>query len=143
MIAIMLFAIGNVASAQNNSRRQRLSREQLAEKQARYIAESMALDEDVTNRFVTTFCQYLKDIWALGPKMGSARRNAAQPKTDAEAGQQIQEKFERSQKILEIRQKYYKEYSKFLTQKQISKVYELERQSMKRLAGRNKGNKQR
>ena len=39
-----------------------------------------------------------------------------------------------SEKILDIRQKYYKKYSQFLTQQQIQRVYELERQMMKRFA---------
>ena len=41
-----------------------------------------------------------------------------------------------SEKILNIRQKYYKKYSQFLTQQQIQRVYEIERQMMKRFAQR-------
>ena len=54
--------------------------------------------------------------------------------TDAEAEQAIKSRMERSQKILDLREKYYKEYNKFLSPKQIQRVYELEKQSMKRLA---------
>ena len=39
-----------------------------------------------------------------------------------------------SEKILNIRQKYYKKYSQFLTQQQIQRVYEIERQMRKRFA---------
>ena len=46
----------------------------------------------------------------------------------------VTEMDERSEKLLQIRQKYYAEYSKFLTQNQIKRVYVLERQMMKRLA---------
>ena len=45
-----------------------------------------------------------------------------------------------SEKILNIRQKYYKKYSQFLTQQQIQRVYELERQMMKRFAQKGKQN---
>lgn len=48
----------------------------------------------------------------------------------------IKQRFAMSEKILDIRQKYYKEYSKFLTQTQIEKVYEQERRMMNRLAKR-------
>ena len=54
--------------------------------------------------------------------------------TDAEAEKEIKARMERSQKILDLREKYYKEYSKFLTPKQIQRVYDLETQGMKRLA---------
>lgn len=48
-----------------------------------------------------------------------------------------------SEKILDIRQKYYKEYSKFMTQKQIQRVYEIEKNMMKRFAKRKGKNGQR
>ena len=44
------------------------------------------------------------------------------------------QRMERSQKILDLREKYYKKYSAFLTQKQIERVYELEHKAMKKLS---------
>ena len=117
------------AQPQSSKRQQRISREQLAEVQARHIAEQLALTEDVTEKFVTTYCQQQKEVWALGPKTGRKQTS------DEE---QIQQRFDRSEKILAIRKKYYKEYSKFLTQAQIKRAYELERQMMKRLQQKGK-----
>ena len=48
--------------------------------------------------------------------------------------QSNKQRMERSQKILDLREKYYKKYSAFLTQKQIERVYELEHKAMKRLS---------
>ena len=64
-------------------------------------------------------------------------------KTDAQTEQEIKQRFEMSEKILNIRQKYYKKYSLFLTQQQIQRVYEIERQMKKRFAqkGAKKGAK--
>ena len=45
----------------------------------------------------------------------------------------MKQRFERSQNILDLRKKYYGIYSTFLTQKQISRVYEIERDMMRRL----------
>ena len=56
--------------------------------------------------------------------------------TDKEAEGFIKARFDNSEKILNIRKKYYKEYSKFLTQTQIERVYKLERQMMNRMAKR-------
>lgn len=136
LAAVAMMACYGTISAQN-SNRQRLTREELAEKQARYIADEMAMDDTVAERFVETFCRFQKEIWALGPRIGrDSLRNAATG-TDTETEQEIKARFEHSQKILNIRKKYYKEYSEFLTQKQIKRVYELERQMMDRLAKRN------
>jgi hypothetical protein len=60
--------------------------------------------------------------------------------TDAEVEKSIKDQFDHSQKILTLRQEYYKKYSKFLTPKQIQRVYELEKQSMNRLSKRGRGN---
>ena len=60
--------------------------------------------------------------------------------TDAEAEKVIKDQFDHSQKMLTLRQDYYNKYSKFLTAKQIQRVYELERQSMNRLAKRGRPN---
>lgn len=48
--------------------KQRLSREQLAERQARHIAQKLALDDKTTKLFTDTYCQYQKEVWALEPK---------------------------------------------------------------------------
>ena len=63
--------------------------------------------------------------------MGRHQRTAS---TEAESEKAIKERFDRNEKVLKIREKYYKEYSKFLSQVQIERAYKLERQSMKRLA---------
>mgnify|MGYP004555605983 FL=1 len=131
--ALMLMGTATI-SAQNN-KRQRLTREELADKQARHIAQTMAFDDATTKQFVETYTACQKEIWALGPRMKGARKQAnAQQQTESEAKQDIALQFERSEKLLQIRQKYYAEYSKFLTQNQIKRVYVLERRMMKRLA---------
>lgn len=130
VVILMMTLCGLSANAQNNQR-QRMSREQLAEAQANYIANQLALDDATTNKFVDTYCDFRKELWAIGSRMKQNRKGAS---TDAQAKQSINDRFERSQKILALREKYYKRYSTFLTQKQIQRVYELERQIMRRLS---------
>ena len=126
MVALMMIATCTVAFAQPQGKKQRMSREQLAEVQAHHIAEQLAFSDDVTAKFVSVFCQQQQEIWALAPRLG--RMAAATDEV------QIQQRFDRREKILAIRKKYYKEYSQFLTQAQIKRVYEIERQTMKRFA---------
>lgn len=47
--------------------------------------------------------------------------------TDTEVAEMLQKQFEQSRKVLDIREKYYKEFSKILTQKQILKIYQQEK----------------
>ena len=135
VIAMTMFTVNSFAQAPNN--KQRLTREQLSEKQAKYIANDLALDDETAAKFINTYTQCQKEVWALGPR---PRRNANGNEEQIE--QNIKKRFEMSEKILDIRQKYYKEYSKFLTQTQIQRVYKLEKNMMKRLAQR-RGNRNR
>ena len=125
----MLFNSINMSAQSNNQ--QRLSREELAEKQASHIAHELALDDATTEKYVATFKAYQQEVWALGPRV---RRHQADTATEAEAEQANKARMEQSQKILDLREKYYWEYSKFLTQRQIERAYELEQQVMRRLA---------
>ena len=137
VIAIMMIASCATVFAQQNTQKQRMSREQLAEVQAKHIAGELAFSDAVTEKFVKTFCDCQKEIWALGPRP----RPDKQGMSEQENEERLKQRFAISEKILNIRQKYYKEYSKFLTQAQIEKVYEQERKMMKRLANRGKRGK--
>ena len=127
VVAMMTVSVSSYAQAPNQ--KQRLSREQLAEKQAKYIAHDLGLDDKTRSKFIDTYTQCQKEVWALGP-----RHKKGDVKSDAQMEQEIKHRFEMSEKILDIRQKYYKKYSQFLTQQQIQRIYELERQMMKRFA---------
>lgn len=120
LMAVLMLAFCAMGTAQD--KQQRISREQLAEKQAKHIAQELAFGETTTQQFVETFCAYQQEVWALGPK------HKDEPANDEEAEQAIKERFERSQQILDIRQKYYGEYKEFLTPMQIQQVYKMERQ---------------
>ena len=132
LLAVTLTVFSVAVSAQSN--KQRLTREQLAEVQAKHIAKEMAMDDATSRRFIETFCQFQRDIWALGPRPKQPHRTM----TDEETEQALKSRFAHSRKILDLRQKYYGIYSEFLTQKQIQRVYELERQMMERLSKRSR-----
>ena len=56
------------------------------------------------------------------------------PDPEKKVDKAIRARFEHSGKLLEIREKYYEEYSTFLSPKQIQKVYDIERRMMDRLS---------
>ena len=130
MTVIMMAACTAMVSAQEKTKeRQRMTREQLAETQAKYIANALALSDEDAAKYIATYTECQKEIWALGPRAKKNRQNM----TEEETKQAIQQRMEHSEKLLSIRKKYYKEYSKFLTQKQIERACELEKSAMKRL----------
>ena len=133
MMVVTMMTVSTSVFAQAANQKQRLSREQLAEKQAQYIAHDLGLDDKTSSKFIGTYTEYQKEIWALGPR---PHHKKGEMKSDAQTEQEIKQRFEMSEKILNIRQKYYTKYSQFLSQQQIQRVYELERQMMKRFAQR-------
>ena len=132
MVVMMMTVTANVC-AQTPNQKQRLSREQLAEVQAKHIAHDLGLDDKTSSKFIDTYTQCQKEVWALGPRPHHKKGDVV---SDAQTEQMLKQRFEMSEKILDIRQKYYKKYSLFLTQQQIQRVYEIERQMMKRFAQR-------
>ena len=131
MMVVTMMTVSTSVFAQAPNQKQRLTREQLAEKQAQYIAHDLGLDDKTSSKFIDTYTQCQKEVWALGPR---PHHKKGEVKTDAQTEQEIKQRFEMSEKILNIRQKYYKKYSQFLTQQQIQRVYEIERQMKKRFA---------
>lgn len=133
LLVTAIFAIAEPASAQHRKGSERISREQLAEKQARHISERLCFTPGVNEKFITTYLRYQQEVWALGPRMNKPKTSSM---TETQADSAIQARFDHSQKLLNIQKKYYAEYSKFLTAKQIERVYGMERQMMKRLGDR-------
>ena len=124
LVAILSIASSTMAMAQKqDGDKKRLSREQLAEKMARNIAKKLAFTDAQTQKFVDAYSRQQKEIWALG---------------ENKHPQNVHERFDRSEKILSIRKKYYKEYATFLSQEQVNRVYELEQRQMKQMLQRNK-----
>ena len=140
LTTVMMVAFSIAVSAQENNeqkpnKRQRMSREQMAEMQAKHISRQLALDDATSQKFIETFSAYQKEVWALRLQGKEMRKNRAEM-TDAEAEKAIKDQFDHSQKILSLRQEYYKKYNTFLSAKQIQRVYDLEKQAMNRLAKR-------
>ncbi len=125
IVAAVAAVISMPLSAQE--RTDRIGREALAVKQAEHISRTLAFDKATSDRFKETYCSFQEELWALGPRPEKRQ-------TDKEGEEQIRQRFERSQKMLDLRRKYYDIYSTFLSQEQISRVYEIERDMMRKLS---------
>ena len=116
------------------AQREQLSREQFALVQAKHISRALNLDEKRAAQLHETYCNYQKELWALGPR--SSKTECVNTDPNAAAQSQIESQFDRSQKILDLRRKYYAEYSKFLSQSEIKRMYRIEKKMLNRFADR-------
>ncbi|MBR4787715.1 MAG: hypothetical protein IK013_07580 [Bacteroidales bacterium] len=137
MMFVLLTVAFCLAGMAQPTEKQKMTREQLAEKQAYHIALDLsnAFKDEISGRFVKTYVAYQKEIWALGPRIPEITDDMTEEQVD----KILKQRFERSQKILAIREKYYKIYSEFLTPKQIEMVYRTDREMMRRMSQAKKG----
>lgn len=118
---VLCLSVSAVSAATPDGKQKQPRREKLAERQAARIASELALDSVRAQRFVTTFVQCQREKWAL---KGRTQRGAQL--TEAQTDSLLRAQFVHSQKILDLRRKYYGEYRKFLTAKQVERVYQIE-----------------
>lgn len=130
----LLFVIGGQMGlyAQNGKNtKQRLTPEQRVERQVEQVCKSLMLDDATTAKFSVVYKQYLKDLQACSKPKGESKafapKKLEKPLTDEQIEKQIEARFAKSRKILDIRERYYKEFKKVLTPRQIQKVYSLEK----------------
>lgn len=70
MLIMLCMLVGTTSAfAQTNNHQQRLSREQLAQVQAKRIAAELKLNKAKTDRLVKTYCACQREIWALGKRL--------------------------------------------------------------------------
>lgn len=143
MLCAALLAVMSVNVQAQNRERQRLTREELAVVQAKHMAVDLGLDDAAGKRFVETYAKCQQEIWTLRAQSGKDRKKSAAATTEEEIKAELQGRFSHARKLLDIREKYYDEYSRFLTQKQIKQLYQQEKKMMNRLTARKKNNKKR
>lgn len=70
VVLALVMIVFHVNTYAQKSEQQRMTREQLAETQAQFIANEMAMDNKTSRQFVETFCQFQKKSghWVPGRK---------------------------------------------------------------------------
>ena len=109
----------------------RMSVEQMSEMQANKIANNLGLDDKKTARFKEVYKKYtreLNDLWKKNrpekPKVKLGEDKVRPTLSDAEVDKMMRTRFAVSRKMLDIREKYYNEFRKFMTPKQVQKIFD-------------------
>ncbi len=118
-----------------NVEKPRLTPEQMMQKQSQRMAKALLLDDATAAKFMPVYENFLKELRDCRmegrrdmPGRPEVKKDAGTPDvkplpTDAEIEQQMKDDFARCRKMLDIREKYFDEFSKFLTPQQIQKIY--------------------
>lgn len=116
--------------------RKRPTQEQIQQMQCNQIIKALTLDDATAAKFTPVYTKYMEEMRAVrrmgqperADKKVEGSRPAPKPMpTDAEVEASIKARFAQSRKMLDIREKYYNEFRKFLSPKQIQKMYNMEK----------------
>ena len=148
---LMCAQVMNAQVAEQNAPRKRMTKEQMTELRINRMMNDLELDDAAAAKFKVTYQKYMEEMAALratcpmmkGKKPGDEKVHR---RTDAEVDKAIQDRFDMSRKKLDLREKYYKEFRKFLSPRQIEKIYFKEKnygKAMRKEFGRRKAMKER
>ena len=107
--------------------RKRMTMEQMVNMQANKIIGDLGLDDKTSAKFMDVYKKYMTEMNDLRkeymPKRPEPGKAPSMP-TDDEVDKMMRDRFKQSRKMLDIREKYYEEFRKFLSPKQVHKIYE-------------------
>lgn len=114
--------------------RRQFTKEQMQDMQCNQLIRSLALDDATAAKFTPVYKEYMEEMCAtrdMKPHRAvvADKEGLKQIPTDAEVEQAIKARFAQSRKMLDIREKYYNEFRKFLSPKQIQKMYNHEKRN--------------
>lgn len=116
----------------------KMTPEKMAEFQANRLSNELGLDDATSAKFVEVYKKYMKALGEVhmefakkfrmdkseAPQKSDNKKPDFKPLTDAQVDQMMKDRFAISRKTLDVREKYYEEFRKFLSPKQVQKVYD-------------------
>lgn len=108
-------------------------KQQKSEMRSAHMATILDLNDANTTRFKTLYAKSTDEIRAARQKYSRIHAKKGERLTDQQVKTNLDRQFALSQSILDIRKKYYAEYCKFLTPRQIDRLYELEKKNAEKL----------
>ena len=141
IMAVLLMGSQMTLSAQNTDnkqKKQRPTQQQMMQMQVDQMVKTLMLDDATAAKFTPVYEKYLKELRECRmmnhkPRTEKAKATDANAKkerpsmTDDEIATMLRNQFTQSRKMLDVREKYYNEFSKILSQKQILKIYQQEK----------------
>ena len=135
MVAVLMGT--QVMNAQGNDGQgkkrghKRMTMEQMVNMQGHKIIRDLGLDDQTSAKFMDVYKKYMTEMDELRKKYMPKKPDfkpgeTPEPPvlTDAEVDKMMRDRFTQGRKMLDIREKYYDEFRKFLSPKQVQKIFE-------------------
>lgn len=140
ILSLLVFALSlgamNMAA---QDKKANLTSEQRIERHADRVARKLNLDDKAAAKFNDVYKRYLADMQGVRDKYQLQRPEKGASLTDEQVEQNILSRFSRSRAILDVREKYYREFRKFLNVRQVDRIYDNEMGNFKKFKNFPKG----
>lgn len=131
MATILLLGMGLSVQAQENGfkgERRKFDVAKMDSMRCQHMANELMLNDATSAKFKTLYMDYLGEMRNLMMPMGKMNRSGIKREplkemTDAEVQKMLENRFEKEQKMLDVRVKYYKEFKRILSPKQIARIF--------------------
>lgn len=131
LIALLFWGFQAASFAQNNNGKPvpQLTPEQRAERRANGMVKTLMLDDAKAAQFVPLYKKYILELQScqFRNKMKGFGDKKVETMKDSEIKELLDLRFSESRRILDIREKYYKSFSKLLTPRQLWTIYSREK----------------
>lgn len=144
LVAIVMAATIQLHAQHQNARPEvsEQGRTEFAKTQAKEIAKELDLNESDAARFTTVYLNYQNEMWKIRPKNHPRKGIKADNITEQQAQEFNREWLRHQKDFCDVKEKYYNECCKFLSQRQIFKANDLERKAFERMMQHHKSAKE-
>ena len=142
MMSICLVA-GMATGQESNGKPQRPNGEQMTKMKIKKMVKNLALDNKTADLFTETYTKYQEQVAkinekypplnfpGMGPgdepgRKGKDKKQELEMPLDEEVEKSIKDGFKRERELLDLKEKYFNAFIKFLTPQQIQKMYQME-----------------
>lgn len=133
ILSLLIFALSmGATSAHAQDKKPEMTPEQRMEHHTQRVARKLNLDDKTAVKFTEIYKRYLTEMHGLRDKYQPLRPEAGTLMTDEQVEQNLLNRFARSRAILDVREKYYREFRKVLNVRQVERIYGNEHDNFKR-----------
>jgi len=137
-MAILALTTTAFAQQQNNQKQQKSkpTAEQMQQMKIRHLINELALDDATAAKFTDVYKEYSSEMDNIRKSYAKKGKKDA-TLTDAEIDAETKARFQQSRKILDVREKYYDKFRKFLSARQVKKIYNSEQRKASKVKFKN------
>ncbi len=137
----ILFAVGAMAQPpQKGERGERPSPQEMLQRRCQHLIQKMGLEQEAAAKFEPIYRRYQQEMMQIhrqyGRKHFHHRGQETTPPTDEQIEERMLNRFALSRAILEVRERYYKEFRTVLSPRQVQHIYDQEREGGERMQHR-------